>query len=148
VKESLVRILLALTLGLAVLLASRPSRADDVRDAVDAGNRAFIGAFLEGDADAIAQLYTENAELIAPGAPIARGRSAIAAAWKGTIATGIEDLALTTADVESAGDLAYETGTVRIVPKEGTPSQGRYLVVWKREGGRWKLHRDIWNSEQ
>jgi uncharacterized protein (TIGR02246 family) len=143
-----VRFLLALILGFAFLLTGRPSQADEVRDAVDAGNQAFIAAFLSGDADAIGQLYTEDAELIAPGAPVARGRTAVAAAWKATIATGIKDLALQTADVESAGDLAYETGTVRIVPRDGAPSQGRYLVVWKKEGGRWKLHRDIWNAEK
>jgi uncharacterized protein (TIGR02246 family) len=147
VKESMARFLLALTLGFACLLVGPPSHADEVRDAVDAGNRAFIAAFLGGDADAIGQLYTENAELIAPGAPV-RGRSAIAAAWKATIATGIKDLALQTAEVESAGDLAYETGTVRIVARDGTPTHGRYVVVWKREGDRWKLHRDIWNAER
>ena len=127
------RSLFALSLGFACLVIGRPSHADEVRDAVDAGNRAFIAAFLGGDADAIGQLYTENAELIAPGAPVARGRSAIAAAWKATIATGIKDLALQTAEVESAGDLAYETGTVRIVARDGTPTHGRYVVVWKKK---------------
>jgi len=48
---------------------------------------------------------------------------------------------------ESAGDLACETGIVRLVATDGTLSQARYVVVWKREGGQWKLHRDIWNSE-
>jgi ketosteroid isomerase-like protein len=24
--------------------------------------------------------------------------------------------------------------------------RGKYIVVWKDEGGKWKLHRDIWNS--
>ena len=55
---------------------------------------------------------------------------------------------LETTDVESAGDLAYETGKVTIVARDGATSSARYLVVWKREGGSWKLHRDIWNSER
>jgi hypothetical protein len=25
-------------------------------------------------------------------------------------------------------------------------SEARYLVVWKRVGRRWHLHRDIWNA--
>jgi uncharacterized protein (TIGR02246 family) len=140
-------ILLALAFGFAALLTARPGHADEVRDAVDAGNRAFIAAFLSGDTGALAELYTEDAQVIAPGAPVARGRSAIAAAWRRTIDSGVEDLRLQTGEVESAGDLAYETGVVRIVPKDGAPTEARYLVVWKREAGIWRLHRDIWNSE-
>jgi len=78
---------------------------------------------------------------------VARGRSAIAPAWKKAIDGGVKDLSLQTAEVESAGDLACETGTVRLVATDGTLSQARYVVVWKREGGQWKLHRDIWNAE-
>lgn len=85
--------------------------------------------------------------MIAPGEPVARGRPAIAAAWKKAIDGGVKDLSLQTAEVESAGDLACETGIVRLVAKDGTITQARYVVVWKRENGRWKLHRDIWNAE-
>jgi uncharacterized protein (TIGR02246 family) len=140
------RLFLILSL-IVLILGSRPARADEVRDAVEAGNRAFIAAFLRGDAAAISQLYTESAQVIAPGEPVARGRSEIAAAWKKAIEAGVKDVSLQTADVDSAGDLASETGTVRQVAKDGTITQARYVVVWKREAGRWKLHRDIWNSE-
>ena len=134
-----------LILAAAAMLASHPARADEVRDAVEAGNKAFMAAFLRGDAAAVSQLYTENAQVIAPGEPVAKGRTAIAAAWQKSIDSGVKDVALTTGDVESAGDLAYETGTAQLTAKDGKVTQARYLVVWKREGGRWKLHRDIWN---
>jgi uncharacterized protein (TIGR02246 family) len=138
----------ALALAVAFVLLGRASHADEVRNAVEAGNRAFIAAFLAGDANAVAQLYTGDAQVISPGEPVARGRSAIAAAWQKTIDSGVKDLSLQTAEVESAGDLACETGIVRLVSKDGSSSEGRYVVVWKREGGHWKLHRDIWNSEK
>jgi len=141
------RLSLILSVVAVLILASRPASADEVRDAVEAGNRAFIAALLRGDAAAVSQLYTQDAQVIAPGAPVARGRSEIAAAWKKAIDAGVKDLSLQTADVESSGDLASETGTVRQVAKDGTVTQARYVVVWKREAGRWKLHRDIWNSE-
>jgi ketosteroid isomerase-like protein len=100
-----------------------------VREAVDAGNRAFIAALLRGDARAVADLYTENAQVIAPSAPVARGRSAVAAAWQKSIDAGVKDLSLDTADVESAGDLACETGIVRLVAKDGGVTEGRYVVA-------------------
>jgi uncharacterized protein (TIGR02246 family) len=134
-------------LAVALLAYGTAARCEDVRQAVEAGNRAFIAAFLRGDARAVADLYTENAQVIAPGAPVARGRSAIAAAWQKSIDAGVKDLSLDTADVESAGDLACETGKVRLLAKDGGVTEARYVVVWKRTNGKWKLHRDIWNQE-
>jgi uncharacterized protein (TIGR02246 family) len=134
-----------LALVVSCLLPARPATADEVREAVEAGNRAFIAAFLRGDHEAVASLYTEDAEVIPPGAETARGRHAIAAFWRGLIDSGIKDVGLETREVEAAGDLACELGTVKIVAADGTISVDRYVVVWKREGGRWKLHRDIWN---
>ncbi len=131
---------------LAWLVHAAPARSEDVRAAVDAGNRAFTAAFLRGDAAAAAALYTEDAQVIAPGAPVAKGRQAIAAFWQGSIDSGIRDVALRTDEVESAGDLACETGTVRLVAKDGAASEERYVVVWKKVGGQWMLHRDIWNA--
>jgi uncharacterized protein (TIGR02246 family) len=136
------------TVALGCLLVSASASADDARQAVEAGNRAFIAAFLRGDASAVADRYTENAQVIAPGAPIASGRAAIAEFWKKSIASGIKDLTLETTDVESDGNLAYETGIVRLVSTEGATTAGRYVVVWKRVGERWFLHRDIWNSAE
>jgi uncharacterized protein (TIGR02246 family) len=138
---------LSLIVGLAAILVSACARTEDVRAAVEAGNRAFVAAFLAGDAKAIAQLYTADAQVIAPGAPVARGREAIAAAWQSSIDSGIRDVRLQTLDVESAGDLASETGVVELVARDGATTRARYVVVWKREGGQWRLHRDIWNSE-
>jgi uncharacterized protein (TIGR02246 family) len=129
------------------LLAAQPAWSDEVRDAVEAGNAAFIAAFLRGDSTAVSQLYTVDAQVIAPGAPVANGRPAIAGFWQRSIDAGTKDVKLQTAEVESAGDLAYETGTVRLVAKDGTTSEARYVVVWKRVDGKWLLHRDIWNSE-
>jgi ketosteroid isomerase-like protein len=139
----------AAVLAAVLLLHSGTAAADEVRDAVEAGNRAFIEAALVGDAKAVSELYTGTAQVIAPGAPVVTGRPAIAAFWLSSFQTApIKAMQLETTDLESTGDLAYETGKVTIVARDGTTSSARYLVVWKREGGSWKLHRDIWNAER
>jgi uncharacterized protein (TIGR02246 family) len=135
-------------LVLACFVLATSARCDEVRDAVEAGNRAFIKAFLQGEATAVANLYTADAQVIAPGSPVARGRAAIAAFWQKSIDSGVKDVTLETAEVESAGELAYETGIVRLVAKDGMVSDARYVVIWKRIGGKWLLHRDTWNSSQ
>jgi uncharacterized protein (TIGR02246 family) len=123
----------------------QPAAAEDVRAAVEAGNRAFVTAFLAGDARAVSELYTEKARVVAPGSPVALGRPEIEALWRGVIESGVKDVALSTGGVEAAGDLAVEDGTVRLVAADGTVTVQRYVVVWKRGDGRWRLHRDIWN---
>lgn len=140
-------ILVRTALVLVVGFSASAARADDARKGVDAGNAAFRTAFLAGDAQKVSELYTTDGEVIAPGAPIARGRAAIAAFWKGAMG-GVKDLSLETRAVESAGDLALEDGVVKLTTPDGKVTSDRYVVVWKREGGTWKLHRDIWNSEK
>ena len=137
---------------LAVVVAALASpyapsaRSEDVRGVVEAANRALEAAIIRGDAQAVADLYTEDAQVIPPGGEVARGRAAVAAFWKKAIDGGIKDVRLKTDEVESAGDLACETGIGRIVDRDGGVVEGRYVVVWKRHNGKWKLHRDIWNS--
>ncbi|MDF2760692.1 MAG: hypothetical protein K0S99_3327, partial [Thermomicrobiales bacterium] len=45
---------------------------------------------------------------------------------------------------------AYDHGTFEIAGvrdgKAWGPSRGKYVVVWRREGGTWRIHLDIWNS--
>jgi uncharacterized protein (TIGR02246 family) len=138
----------AVTVWLGLLLASAPASADDVRQAVEAGNRSLIAAVLRGDASAVAGHYTENAQVIAPGASIATGRAAITEFWRSAIESGIKDVTLDTAEAESDGNLAYETGALGIVSNDGGRTTARYVVVWMRVGEKWFLHRDTWNSAE
>lgn len=138
----------AAVLLLAFLSSAASAQSEDVRHAVEAGNRALIADLLRGDATAVANRYTEDAKVIAPGSPMASGRQAIAAFWQNSIDSGIKDVTLSTTDVESASDLAYEAGILRIVANDGAVTEARYVVVWRRVDGHWMLHRDIWNSSK
>ncbi len=138
------RLVRSLAAGLASAALATSAQADPVRDAVDAGNYFFLKAFAARDAQAIADLYTEDGRVVAPGAPPAVGRAAIETFWAGAM-KDTQAVRLETLSVEGAGDLALEEGVVRLVANDGSESAARYLVVWKREGRRWHLHRDIWN---
>ena len=120
-------------------------RKPSVRAAVDAGNYFFRMAFEARDAEAIAELYTEDGRVIAPGAEPAVGRAAIAAFWKDAM-QATKSVRLETLAVEGDGDLAFEEGVVHLTANDESQSSARYVVVWKRVGRRWHLHRDIWNA--
>jgi ketosteroid isomerase-like protein len=60
---------------------------------------------------------------------------------------GIAEATLKTIELEAHGDTANEIGAYTLRAGDGgVLDQGKYVVIWKREGGQWKLHRDIWNS--
>jgi uncharacterized protein (TIGR02246 family) len=120
-----------------------------VRTAIEAGNKKFSAAVAKADAAAVANLYTADAETLPPNSDVVKGRAAIQAMFKGFFDSGVTGLDLSTAEVEAQGPLAYEVGTYVLKVKDGTVGdRGKYVVVWKKVGGQWLLHRDIWNTSQ
>jgi ketosteroid isomerase-like protein len=78
------------------------------------------------------------------------GRAAIGTMWK-NMAEKVSDPKVTTLDVKSLGPSATrEIGTFSLKTKGPTPQEvtGKYVVVWKKVGGDWKLAADIWNEGQ
>jgi ketosteroid isomerase-like protein len=126
----------------AILAAEDPTRAD-----LEALNRKFSAAIARGDVAAVAAMYGGDAALFPPGAEVVRGGEGIRGLWQSFVDAGVKGLELTISDVERCGAFAHETGTYRIVGAEGKElDRGKYLVIWKREGRTWTIHRDIWNT--
>ncbi len=124
---------------------------EKVRKAIEESNLKFGEAARQGDAAALAALYTEDATLLPPNSEMIKGREGIEAVWSGVIQMGAKDVVLTTVDVYGSGDLAYEVGnyvlTIQPEGQEPIEDKGKYVVVWKQVAdGSWKMHVDIWNS--
>ena len=118
-----------------------------VREEIAAANVAFMAAFRGGDAAGVAVLYTATGQLLPPNMDTMAGQAAIQAFWQGAMDMGIRSAQLEIAEVEGHGDTAVEVSQYTLCGEGGQVlDQGKYIVVWKREGGQWKLHRDIFNS--
>ncbi len=123
--------------------------AGEPRTHIEDGAVKWVAAFNAGDAAAVAGLYTEDATLVPPGGARVDGRSAIQAFWQGAIDSGMKVDVLHAVEVEAKGNMAGEIGVFTlIVPGENGPTKvnGNYIVIWKRSGQSWQLHRDIWNT--
>ena len=122
----------------------------DVRAAIEAANRGFVAAFNRGDAASIAALYMEEGKILPPNMEMMQGKAAVQAFWQGAMDMGCKEATLETVELEEQGAAAIEIGkyTLKIqLPDGGTVmDNGKYLVVWKQEGGAWRLDQDIWNS--
>ena len=121
----------------------------DVRSAIREADDAFEATFGRGDAAGMAALYTEDGMLLPTGSDFVKGRAAIRAFWQGAMDMGLTEARLEIVEVERQDDAVIEVGRYRLGTAGGdVADEGKYLVVWKEEGGTWKLHRDIWNSSR
>ena len=133
-------------------LAFGQAQSAGIRKAIEANTKALVAAFNKGDAAAVAGMYTKDAKLLPPNSEMVEGTQNIQAYWQGAIGAGAKLDALDTVHVEWQGDMTAEVGRYTLtIPQAGGGSmtdQGKYLVVWKRQGRTWKLALDIWNTNK
>ena len=82
--------------------------------------------------------------------PTVVGRDAIQGFWQGVVDMGAKDATLDTDDILDFGDTLVERGhyTLTLQSDAGDiVDEGKYVVVWKRDGDTWKLFWDIFNSD-
>jgi uncharacterized protein (TIGR02246 family) len=133
--------------ALAALVLSGPVCANSTRDAIEAVNAQFVAAFGQGDSNAVAALYTPNAQLMPEGGDAIKGRAAIQKFMQGVIDSGVASISLTTLEKFGSGSTATEVGVYEMRDKTGKAvDHGKYVVLWRQVNGAWQLHRDIFNS--
>lgn len=114
---------------------------------IAAVNRAFEDAARKGDMDRLALLYTPDAMALPPDGPVVKGRESIKQLWASVAQQiGLKEVRLQTIDLQIAGETAYEVGEAALTLQSGA-AVVKYVVVWKRLDGQWRLHRDIWNAK-
>jgi uncharacterized protein (TIGR02246 family) len=137
--------LIAFTALLTGPLTELAATTDAAHSAIAAQSRAFMDATERGDAPAVARLFTSDAQLIVSGVDQAIvGRQAIEEFWRSMSPEVGWKLVLDPHHLEGEGNLRIETGQYSATGLDGKQlSRGQYLMVWKREGREWKIHRDI-----
>ena len=141
------------TFALTVLLvvgcaAPATDTTDEARAGIEATNAQFMAAVSQGDAAGVAACYTEDAQFMPPNGETVSGRAAIQETMQGFIDAGVTGLRLESMEVQGHGDTAHEVGRATLMGADGqTLDESKYIVIWKKVGDEWKLHRDIFNSD-
>jgi ketosteroid isomerase-like protein len=118
------------------------------RDSIIAANNRLAAAIGAGDSTAVASFYTSDAKLMASNMPAFSGTAAITSFAAEAFKMGIKHIKFDILDVWGSKELVGEEGIYTITDdKGGTVDKGKYLVFWKQEDGKWKLFRDIFNSD-
>lgn len=146
----MIEILGVMTVLVAAMCEATPvaAQGSDAKAQIEKVNEAFVAAFGRGDAPAIAKLYSSDAQVFAPNNEVITGAEAIEKLWKGAMEMGAKSVSLKATEVQQHGaTIAHEVGAYSMAGADGKElDRGKYIVIWKKEGNAWKIHRDIWNT--
>jgi ketosteroid isomerase-like protein len=110
---------------------------------IDSINAKFSEQIASGDSTALASHYWPDAELLLDNSEVVKGKD-ILNAWGATIRMGIKEMTFMTTDITGSPSLIIETGNYEMKDaKQSLIDRGKYVVVWEKRNGEWKLYRDI-----
>lgn len=146
--------LLAALVAILSLWSTASSMAGDpgfnlaeLRKVIEANNARFTAAHVQGDQATIDAMFTADAKCLPPGADPVIGRAAIAKLTREYLDYGVSEFREDTTDFYGNEDLLIDQGTyVMTYGPDKTRETGKYLNVWKREDGVWKIYSNIWNT--
>jgi uncharacterized protein (TIGR02246 family) len=137
-------------LVLATSAHAQPRNADEkaIYDLVAKWNQMIAAK----DVDGVVNLYAADGSIMPTNAPAQKGHAALKGVWTGLLGAPGLKATLTPVEVTIAGskDMAIEHGQYAITtagPSGPTTEKGKYIVVWKKVGGDWKVAYDIFNPD-
>ena len=132
-------------------MKARPAAAFDMaaaKKAIEERNNLFMDLVSKGDSIGLANLYTKDAKFMGPNTESMVGRSNIQTAFAGHINAGMAKIELKTNELWGNENMLVSEDQWKLFMKDGTEiDHGKAIVIWKKEDGKWKLFRDIFNSD-
>lgn len=126
--------------------ASGPQNS--TQTAIKTENARWAEAFKRGDYQAIGSLYTEDGTLLQPGGERVRGRAAIVNYFTNGYA-GKPPATVSFSNFEFYGndEAVTEISDATITSHDGKLEYiGKQTLIFLKQDGVWKLHRDMWND--
>ena len=146
-------LLTLITLTLLVVNCNQPKdesaafNLEQAKTEIASQLKVYENAMANGDLNGLANMYTEDAQILNSGRPSTIGRQNISKVFEGWIRDSVIGSFVTTG-LWGNKDLLVEQGTGTFADANGTwKSTGRYLLVWKNVDGEWKIFRDTWFAD-
>jgi uncharacterized protein (TIGR02246 family) len=121
----------------------------DANSPIAALSGRFADTFNNGDFAALTAMYTDDAVMLPPGPRTFTGRGDIQSFWEQ--AGQIKELEFEIVTIKPLGpDAACESGNLSITLNSQGPQAreiaAKYVLVWRRINGEWKIETAIWNA--
>jgi uncharacterized protein (TIGR02246 family) len=146
-KLVLLPAVVALAAASFAVYAAGPQPATEA--AIKAENARWADAFKQGDYPAIGRLYTADGTLLQPGGDRVIGPAAIVNYFTEGYA-GKTPSTVTFSDFEFYGndEVVTEVSNSTVRDHDGKLKfRGKQILLFLKQGGAWKLHRDMWNDD-
>lgn len=137
-----------------VFAQDNPNLKSEIQDL----NNKMADAVKNQNTSAIMDFYADDAISLPSYQPMIKGKDAIRQQNEKDMKEGstLTDMKLNTDQVFGSGDMVYEVGTYNVTFKmAGTSSDqstmndnGKYLTVWQKVNGQWKVKAEIWNTDR
>jgi len=127
---------------------SKPFSIDLAQREIDEANRQFVDLFNKGDSVGLANMFTLDGKSMEPNEPSFVGRENIQTHYSLVMNAGANRLGLKTTGLWGDEKMLAEEGEFIFSDRNGNRLDiGKYIVLWKKEDGKWKLFRDCYNSD-
>lgn len=121
---------------------------EEAKKEIDAANLEFVKLFNSSDSVGLANMFTIDGKSMEPNEPVFSGRSEIQRHYAIVMKAGNNKLGLVTTGLWGGEQMLAEEGEYTFMDKnEKVLDKGKYIVLWKKEEGNWKLFRDCYNSD-
>lgn len=105
----------------------------------------WLGSFNGGDVSGLVLMYSADAEILPPDEPVIAGPEAIGKFWQ-AYGPGQVRIEVSEVDARRIGDFWFREGSYKAqYPTEGETRVGKFIELWKQEGGNWLMYRQMWN---
>jgi ketosteroid isomerase-like protein len=111
-------------------------------------NESYSERFMSNDSAFYIARYCADAEVYSPAVPAVKGRESIRKFFYNDGKNKEAKIELPAGNFYGNEDLVVEEGTYNFPDgKGGSVDKGKFIALWKKEDGIWKLYREIWNTD-
>jgi ketosteroid isomerase-like protein len=118
-----------------------------MKQIIEEKNNRFTQAHITGDTTFLNNIFTKDAKAFPPNSDVVIGRAAISAVNSQWVNLGIKEFREETTAFYGNEEYLIDEGTYYVrYGKNNTIDKGKYLNVWKKEDGDWKMFTNMWNT--
>jgi uncharacterized protein (TIGR02246 family) len=106
----------------------------------------YEARFNDSDAEAVAELFSEDVVYYDALGQVHEGRAAVEQFYQGNFDAGFADMTIDTIEVKVFGDMAYDIARYTVSGPGGNRLEGRHLGILAKEDGEWMVQRTLVNA--
>lgn len=128
-------------------IESVPYQSMDITDQIQAMGQEVTQAYEQGDAEALANFFTEDAQAFQPNSGIVEGKENIRDFWQALLDVGVARYQMNIRSATHMGQVGHAVGSSRLYLEDDTLlDEAKFVLILKKVNGQWKIQTDIWNS--